>query len=572
MPQPRPRPGRALAVLAISTAAFLAAAFAPNQAAAQASSCESLGRVMLPSTTIRVAQSVPAGTFTPPDGSVPIAGLPAFCRVAGTIAPTGDSAIGFEVWLPASGWNGRYLQNGNGGFGGTIPYAGLAGALLRGFATAGTDDGHTGPALDASWALGHPEKIADFGYRAVHETAVKSEAVVATFFGTAAAHSYFVGCSDGGREGMMETQRYPDDFDGWVIGAPAYYWSGFIGDFIWNQQAISATPGSALPNAKLQLLSSAVTAQCDAQDGVADGVIDNPRACRFDPGVLQCAAGVDRPTCLSADQVAAVRKIYAGPRNPRTGHVIYPGFDKGLEADPVDWPAWITGPYGTGSASPERILANATGANFVFNDPNWSLQTFNFDSGQALLRAKVDPDVSALETDLAGFAAAGKKIIQYHGWADGALPPLATIAYYRTVAERLGRIAAAERSSGGRPGGSLPQIASFYRLFMAPGMAHCSGGAGPNAFGQTPLPEAVPPVVDPKHDAISAAVRWVEQGVPPDQIIATKYVNDDPAQGVRRTRPLCPYPQAARHTGSGSLDDAANFVCATDTASGPVLP
>ena len=226
MPQRCPRPSRALAALTVPTAVLLTTVLCPSQAAAQSSSCETLSALALPNTSITLAQTVPAGASTPPGGTVPIAGLPAFCRVAGTIAPTSDSAIGFEVWMPVSGWNGRYAQNGNGGFAGSIPYAQLAGGLLRGFATAGTDDGHTGSGLDGSWALGHPEKIIDFGYRAVHETAVKSAAIVAAYFGNPAARSYFIGCSNGGREGIAETQRYPGDFDGWIIGAPAYNWSG----------------------------------------------------------------------------------------------------------------------------------------------------------------------------------------------------------------------------------------------------------------------------------------------------------------------------------------------------------
>ncbi len=567
---------------ALVAPAIMLVALAPTQGRA-ATNCENLAGLTVADTTVSVAETVPAGSFTPPGATAAIPSLPGFCRVAGSIHPTSDSNIGFEVWMPLAAWNGRYGQIGNGGFAGAIPFSSMGNALTRGFATAGTDDGHTGNSLDASWALGHPEKVVDYGNRAVHLTSVVSQQIVAAFYGQDANYTYFVGCSDGGREGMVEFQRYPDDFDGWVVGAPAYAQSRLLSGFIWNIQAINATPASALPNDKLQLLTSAVLSQCDAIDGITDGVVDDPRRCHFDPGVLQCT-GDDAPTCLTADQVTAVRKIYAGPRNPRTGQRIYPGFERGAEADPLDWPLWITNPDGTGSTSYQLAFGQGAARYIVFDDPNWDYRTFNFDSDFRLFQQKLDPVGSAYDPNLAGLRAAGKKIIHYHGWADTALTPRGSVEYYRRVAATLllqsasgGQTSLAENARQifaqlgqdltGGSGAQLPKIADFYRLFMAPGMAHCSGGPGPNSFGQNYAQNAL--TLDPQHDVVQAIVNWVENGVAPDKIIATKYTNDVVGAGnVLRTRPLCPYPQVAKYSGNGSTDDAANFSCALPTADG----
>ncbi len=553
---------------------------APVAAHAGTSDCESLAGLSLTDTTIATAQTIPAGSFTPPGGTA-LAGLPEFCRVAGSIHPTSDSDIGFEVWMPTTTWNGRYGQIGNGGFAGSIPFTSMGPAVVRGFATAGTDDGHTGSGLDGSWALGHPEKLIDYGNRAVHLTSVISQQVVAAFYQQDANYSYFVGCSDGGREGMVEFQRYPDDFDGWVVGAPAYAQSRLLSGFVWDEQAINATPASALTADKLQLLTNAVLARCDAQDGIADGVVADPRRCHFDPGVLQCT-GADAPTCLTADQVTAVRKIYAGPSNPRNGVQIYPGFERGAESNPLDWPLWITNPDGTGTTSYQLAFGAGAFKYFVFNDPNYDYRSFNFASDFRLVQQKIDPVGSAYNPNLRRIRAAGKKIIHYHGWADTALTPRGSIDYYRAVAAVLGGARPASGVSAvaafielsqlldaGRPRDEpeLALLADFYRLFMAPGMAHCGGGPGPNAFGQNYALNALS--LDPQHDVVQAIVDWVENGTAPDRIIATKYNNDVVGAGnVVRTRPLCPYPQVAKYAGDGSTDDAANFSCVPPSEAG----
>ena len=565
-------PARRVAAWIAPAAALLLAT--PVAAHAGNADCEGLAGLSLADTTIATAQAVPAGSFTPPGGTAALTGLPEFCRVAGSIHPTSDSNIGFEVWMPTTTWNGRYGQIGNGGFAGAIPFTSMGPALVRGFATAGTDDGHTGSALDASWALGHPEKVVDYGNRAVHLTSVISQQIVAAFYGQDANHTYFVGCSDGGREGMVEFQRYPDDFDGWVVGAPAYAQSRLLSGFVWDEQAINATPASALPNDKLQVLTTAVLASCDAQDGIADGVVADPRQCHFDPGVLQCT-GADAPTCLTADQVVAVRKIYAGPRNPRTGLQIYPGFEPGAESDPADWPTWITNPDGAGTTSYQLAFGAGAFKYIVFGDPNYDYRTFNFASDFRLAQQKLDPVGSAYNPDLRRFRAAGKKIIHYHGWADTALTPRGSVDYYRAVAAVLGGVPLPrgqgaiatfielDQLLGATPPGDEPglaRISDFYRLFMAPGMAHCGGGPGPNSFGQNYALNALS--LDPQHDVVQAIVDWVENGTAPDRIIATKYSNDVVGAGnVARTRPLCPYPQVAKYAGAGSTDDAANFSC-----------
>jgi feruloyl esterase len=340
--------------------AFLLPALLAVSATA-ATVCEDLTSLSLPHATLTAAQFVPAGSFTPPGTTTALTNLPAFCRVAGFATPNPDSRIGFEVWMPASGaaWNGRYQQAGNGGFAGVIPFASLASALRAGYATAGTDDGHTGAGgsvLDASWALGHHPKVVDFGFRALKETTDKAKAVIAAFYGSAATRSYFVGCSDGGREALMEAQRFPDDFDGILAGAPANFWSHHFTGFIWNEQALLGD--GAIPPAKLTLIQSAALAKCDEIDGVKDGVITDPRQCNFDPASLQCG-GADSASCLTAAQVASVKKILSGPRNPRTGEQIYLGYEPGAAAAAGAWSTWITGTgSGKGSDTVQALFGN----------------------------------------------------------------------------------------------------------------------------------------------------------------------------------------------------------------------
>jgi hypothetical protein len=516
----------------------IATALCPSPASAQRS-CESLTSLTLTNATVASANSVAAGTFRPPAGpgqAAPSVDMPAFCRVAGVAKPTSDSEIKFEVWLPASGWNGKFEQVGNGGFAGTIPLAAMAEPLLRGYATAATDDGHVG-GTDVTWAIGHPEKVIDFGYRAVHEISVQAKGIVREFYGKDVAQAYFVGCSDGGREALMEAQRFPADFHGIVAGAPANYWTHLNAKGLWDERALLDDPASYIPPSKLPVLQNAALAACDELDGVKDDLIQNLRLCHFDPAVVQCK-GADGPDCLTAPQVEAAKKIYGPLKNPRTGAQIAPGFSPGAEAVPANWRTWITG-GGAGQLAIGAFFANAFFADMVFENPKWDFHTLNFDSDVKLADDKLASVLNSTDPNLRPFKARGGKLIQYAGWGDAAIPPQGSIDYFESVQSAMGT------------------TKSFYRLFMVPGMSHCGGGAGANVFGNgTAVPQA-----DATNDIVIALDRWVEQGAAPDQIIATRFVDNNPAKGVAMTRPLCPYPQEAHYKGAGPINEAANFVC-----------
>ena len=510
-------------------AALAAAAAAWSAAPAHAATCTSLTSLSLPHATVTLAQSVPAGSFTV--GGQVFNNLPAFCRVAVVSTPSPDSHIGLEVWLPASTWNGRYQQAGNGGFAGAVPFGSLAAAIAGGFAAAGTDDGHIGGT--ATFAPGHHQQVIDFGFRALKETTDSAKAVIAAFYGSGPARSYFVGCSDGGREALMEAQRFPDDFDGISAGAPANNWIHLFTGFIWNEQALFANVASTVNPPKLVAIQRAALAQCDELDGIKDGLLNDPRQCRFDPAVIQCA-GAENDNCLTAAQVAAVRKIYAGPRNPRTGKLIFPGYEAGAEAAPGGWSAWITGPLPiAGSPTIQAFFGNQFFTYIVREDPSFDYRTMNFDSDVSFAENTTSGTIDSTDADLSRFRAHGGKLLHWHGWDDPAIAPRNSINYFESVVARSGQ--------GDR---ALRDTQDFYRLFLAPGVLHCGSGPGPNVF------DTVAPLVD-----------WVEHGTAPERITATKFNADDPTKGVQMTRPLCPFPQFAEHQGKGSTNDAASFVC-----------
>ena len=519
-------------------ALFVAAALSSPGVGAAPASCESLASLHLPDTTITVAALVPAGTFgTPPIGTTA-------CRVAGSIKPTSDSDIKFEVWMPAAGWNGKFLSAGEGGYAGAINYGGINDALKRGYAGGSTDTGHVGGTAD--FAPGHPEKVTDYGWRGKHLQAERSKEIIRAFYGEPIKHSYFSSCSNGGRQALMELQRFPEDYDGVLVGAPAHDWSHLMAGFVWNEQAQWNTPGGYLSASKLAAVQAATLATCDALDGVTDGVVEDPRRCKFDPASLACPAGTDGASCLTPLQVSAVRKIMAGPRNPRTGEQIYAGYFTSAANEAGAWPVWITGPAVPG-ASVQAFFGNAFFGRIIQEIPApgvWDFSTFNFDSDMAAADAKAEHTVNATEANLRAFRRHHRhgKIIMWHGWEDPAISALGSVSYYQRVV------------------GENRDSRDFFRLFMVPGMLHCGGGPGPNAFGQS-LPQALPLSNAPEHDILSALERWVEEGVAPTRIVAVKYVNNVPAQGIARTRPLCAYPKAAVYKGTGSTDDAANFEC-----------
>ena len=494
-------------------------------------SCESLAQLALPNTKITIAQTVTTGEFTPP-GRTAIKDIPAFCRVAATLNPSNDSDIKVEIWFPVEGWNGKYRGQGNGGFAGSIAFDAMAAAVRLGYATAGTDTGHTGN--DASWALGHPEKVVDFGWRAIHEMTLKAKAIIQAYYGSGPKQSYFSSCSDGGREALMEAQRFPTDYDGIIAGAPANYWTRLLTAGMLMQGVILEGDGY-VPASKLPAITAKVMAACDAKDGVMDGLLNDPRQCQFDPALLICK-GADSDTCLTEAQVRALKSIYAGA-NDASGRLYFPGYMAGSEDS--GWSTWITG------AAPHRSTGYFFGSQFftnmVYEKADWDYRTFNFAEASKLAETKTAAALNSIDPNLKEFRSRGGKLIMFHGWNDPAIPALNTISYFQSVEARMGR----------------SQSESFLRLFMAPGMAHCGGGPGPNAFGAGGSGSS-----DAEHNMYRALEQWVEQGIAPARIIATKYRNDrNPGEGVKMTRPLCAFPNVAKYKGAGDTNDAANFVC-----------
>ena len=501
--------------------------------------CAALAQSVLPDTQITRAEWVAPGKLQL-SAATPLPnaeGLPAFCRVGATLKPEPDSHIEIEVWLPGESWNGRFQAVGNGGLAGSITYAAMTGALAGGYATASTDTGHKGSPTSGEWALGHPAKVADFGYRAVHEMTLKAKALVTAFYTQPAKYSYWNGCSEGGNQALGEAQRYPNDYDGILAGAPANYMTHLQAGGNWISQAIHKERTSFIAESKLPLINDAVLAACDAADGVRDGVLEDPRTCQFDIAELQCKGG-DNEDCLTAAQVRGLRQIYEGVKPqlmavqakkkkrlrrqpaqpPRMGKQVFPGHTLGSE---LEWRGWIAG-----TDSPPQNLQHQIQNDFfkylVFENPNWDWKTFKFDRDVDYADQKIGPIVNQTDPDLRTFKARGGKLLHYHGWYDPAISPLNSVNYFQSVRAKMG------------------DTASFYRLFMVPGMAHCRGGPGATEF-----------------DPMAPIVEWVEQGKAPDSILGSKLKEGQ----VVRTRPICAFPKTAKYRGSGSTDDAANFQC-----------
>ena len=494
---------------------------------AVAPGCETLKSVPLPDATITAAEVVPAGPYTTGRGQAaqPIS-LPTHCRVAVVLKPSPDSHIEMELWLPVENWNGKFQAVGNGGWAGTISFPAMASALREGYATASNDTGHKGGS--AQFAVGHPERVIDFGSRAMHEMTVKSKALVAAFYERAPRLSYYSGCSTGGRQGMMEAQRYPDDFDAMLVGAPVYNMVHLNISQVSLQVDMLKEASRIVPQQKVAMLANAVLAACDAKDGVKDGFLSDPESCTFDPARLQCKGADtstssgspraesrgDEPNCLTAAQVESARGAYTAVKT-KSGETVYPGRSLGFEA------GW-------------RIPTPGAALNPLFGDmprfvgrqnANWDAMTFNLETDLALA-LKNAAGVEANDPNLSKFKARGGKLLLYHGWADPGPAPTNTINYYSEVIRALG--------------GSKQD--NWMRLFLLPGVGHCGGGPGPD-----------------QADFMGALERWRESGTPPDQIRASHVANNR----VDMTRPICPYPQVAQYKGVGSTNDAANFVCKT---------
>jgi feruloyl esterase len=479
-----------------------------------AASCESLASLAFPNTTITSAQVVAAGQFSPPGpagkgkGANVYKDLPEFCRVAATLKPSSDSDIKVEFWLPTSNWNKKLQSVGNGGWAGVISYSALADAVKAGYASASTDTGHVGGS--GSFALEHPEQLIDFSWRSEHEMTVKAKAVVQAFYGSAPRLSYWNGCSTGGRQGLKEAQKFPDDYDGIITGAPA----NRTAISLWIAFAVLKDPASYIPPAKYPVIHQAALAACDLRDGVKDGLIEDPTRCKFDPKALLCKNG-DGPSCLTAPQVEAAKKIYSSATNPRTGQVLFPSLAPGSE---LNWGIQAAGPDPSANIFDHFKYV-------VFKNPAWDWKTFDFDKGIALEEQPEKAAMNATDPNLKPFFSHNGKLLIYHGWADSNVSPLNTIKYYKSVEDTLG---------------GASKTSNNMRLFMEPGMGHCGGGEGPNVF-----------------DKVGTLEQWVEQGKAPEKIIASHST----AGKVDRTRPLCSYPQVAKYKGSGSIDEAANFAC-----------
>jgi feruloyl esterase len=487
--------------------------------AAHAGTCDSLTALTIPNTTITAATVVTAGPFVlPGERSIGMERtLPEYCRVTAVSQPVADSEIKIEVWLPtADQWNGKFVGTGNGGYSGTLGLDQMKSALAQDYAVAGSNTGHDGG--DLKFGLGHPEKIRDWAYRAVHVMTQTAALIIHGYYGRFAERSYFIGCSTGGQQALTEAQRYPDDYDGIVAGAPGNNRVRLNVGFLWNWRAVHA-PSGDLPASKLPMIHDAVLAACDALDGVKDGILSDPSACHFDPASLLCP-GADGPMCLTKSQVAAVKAVYDGARNPRTGEQLLAGWERGSEwngGGPLG--GWNS--YFVGQREPART---DFWRYWVFDDPNWDYRSFDFDRDVSYADQKM-AFLAANDPDLGPFKKRHGKLLMYQGWADPVVPPENTIQYFERVEDAMG---------------GAGKTAGFLRLFLAPGMGHCGGGPGPNTF-----------------DALSPLDQWVTQGAAPDQIIASHSNN-----GVLdRTRPLCPYPLVARWNGKGNSGEAASFAC-----------
>jgi len=523
-------------------------AFTAHAQSAAPNSCETLAKLAIPQAKITSAESVAAGALTmpAPGGAAQAAAanaffksLPAFCRIAINSTPTADSDIKIEVWLPASGWNGKFQGQGNGGFAGSIDYRSMGVALTQNYATASTDTGHVAPGGGpaAAWALNHPEKITDFGYRAIHLMTQIAKTLVTNYYGSSVQHSYFSACSNGGRQALMEAQRYPEDYDGIIAGAPANYWTHLLAGSIWNTQALALDPASYISARKLPALAAAVNDACDKLDSVADGVINDPRQCHFDPNVLLCK-DAEADSCLTAPQITALKKIYEGAHDSH-GKLIYPGYLPGAEMGGNGWPSWVTG-----ATNPRTSLGFEFGVGFfadmVYSNADWDIFHANIDDATAAADQKMAGTLNATNADLSAFQTRGGKLIIYHGWNDPAISALNTINYYNSVIAKMG-----QQNSD-----------SFVRVFMVPGMQHCGGGPGADNFGATV--SSTP--TDAQHSLELSLEQWVEKSAAPTTIISTKF-----AQGTRTptmTRPLCAYPQSAKYKGTGDPNSAASFTCA----------
>ena len=553
----------------VGAAMSLFAWFAIASTPAVATPCTNLQSLQLPDTMITTATDNTTGVFGPP-GPTQITGLPAFCQVTATLTPTSDSNIKIEVWLPEkTKWNGRFLGTGGGGFQGVITYSELASGIQAGFAATNSDlgtgssgcsplycgsSGNMGNPLAIAFGdfaspttglFGHPERIKDFGQRAIHLMTVRGKQIADAFYQKSHTKAYFAGCSTGGQNALMEAQRFPNDYDGILAGAAAFNRTHIhmVPLAVWQDTHASASR-FILPG-QMTLINNAVIAQCVGRDGGAstDQFLTDPRDCHFDPKALLCTGGKVPPACLTADQVTTMQKYYAGTIDPVNGQVIYPGYERGNETDNV---------LGLGLVLMESFPEPAFDGLFYwvfgpsFGHPASAVNFANFDFHRAVdtVDDQLADVLNADSTNLGEFREHGGKLLMYHGWADPLIPSQSSINYFNALVG--GEHSGMQQASFKWGDPKLDKTQKDARLFMVPGMYHCSGGPGPNVF-----------------DALTPLVTWVETGVAPETIVATKFVNDTPPT-VQMTRPLCVFPKVAKYNGSGSTSIAANFTCVAD--------
>ncbi len=514
---------------------------------AAATSCASLvGLPIIEGTITSAADITSPFTTTASSGAATIvvsAPFP-FCKVTADLTPTSDSHVAMELWMPdAAHWNGKFLGVGNGALTGAIWHTSMVRPLQAGYAVANSNLGHFEPA--ANWALGHPEKLADYAYRGDHVTAVASKAIVDEFYGNAPQHSYFHGCSNGGHQALMEAQRYPDDYEAIIAGAPWNQWTHQTIEFMSRAIALEH-----LDPAKRNMITAAVVAQCGGRDGglASDGYLNEPQSCNFKPKSLLCS-GADGPNCLTAEEVQAVEEVYAGPSNPRTGQNLFPGFERGSEFAWAGFGAFVNNLY----------------QNFPPADPAFDFHNFDFDQDVALLDTSLSGLINSNSPDLSAFRARGGKLLMWQGWTDTTLEPRTAVNYYNSVVAvtgaglhlpgltddpgENGRLHAHRRQY-------LEETQDFARLFMAPGVNHCGGGLGPNSSFAYTLANAVGPL-DADHDILAALDRWAIDGVAPDQLIASHFTG----AVADKTRPVCAYPQIARYAGKGDPNLPTSWSC-----------
>jgi pimeloyl-ACP methyl ester carboxylesterase len=521
-------------VLVCAIAIDLIASLGP----ARAATCESLLTLKLVDAKVTSAVTV-SGEVRGPDGKN-YTGLPSFCSVTILATPTNDSLINYLLWLPVSGWNGRFEATGNGGYGGNVAIdaPAMVYAIKQRFAVAATDMG-TAPSANnnADALVGHPQKWIDWGSRSTHLMTTLSRRVMRAFYGRQPDYAYFNGCSTGGQQALLLAQRYPNDFDGILAGAPAHDRTHVHTAVVWLFAQTHRNAASYITPDKVTLIANAILKACVKKSGGAPGdtFLTDPRKCDWKPSELRCTSPT-QTNCLNDDQVRAATAIYAGPKDPITGRKIFPGNPKGAE-----------------SSSSFGWNANQSGAEPNFGSlfkwvfgATWRWQDFDFHSDMHAVDRLLAPLLNVTSPNLDNFRARGGKLLMYHGFADPLISPQTSIDYYTRVAQR---------EDG--------QTQNYFRLFMVPGMNHCHGGPGPHVFGNQYSGNIAinePPVNDAGHHALRALMAWVERDRAPDRLIATKYVGDQPSLGIAMQRPICPYPQMARYRG-GDVTKAESFVC-----------